>query len=133
MDIEDAAHLIAIRRRGNSLRLNHAPEGFFYAVTAMDRYGNESEPLQMAAPPSFTMPGSFLECDGKQLSLPPRDKALDADMLFVETLQGRAVAKFPYRGEKADVSNLPNGVYQLRAVDDKGVTHRLGFFAVRRD
>lgn len=85
MDIEDAAHLIAIRRQGNSLRLNHAPEGFFYAVTAMDRYGNESEPLQMAASPSFTMPGSFLECDGKQLSLPPRDKALDADMLFVET------------------------------------------------
>ena len=133
VDIEDAAHLIAIRRRGNSLRLNHAPEGFFYAVTAMDRYGNESEPLQMAAPPSFTMPQGFLECDGKQLSLPPRDKALDADMLFVETLQGRAVAKFPYRGEKADVTNLPNGVYQLRAVDDKGVTHRLGFFAVRRD
>lgn len=133
VDIEDAAHLIAIRRRGNSLRLNHAPEGFFYAVTAMDRYGNESEPLQMAVSPSFTMPGDFLECDGKQLSLPPRDKALDADMLFVETLQGRAVAKFPYRGEKADVSNLPNGVYQLRAVDDKGVTHRLGFFAVRKD
>ena len=133
VDIEDAAHLIAIRRQGNSLRLNHAPEGFFYAVTAMDRYGNESEPLQMAASPSFTMPGDFLECDGKQLSLPPRDKALDADMLFVETLQGRAVAKFPYRGEKADVTNLPNGVYQLRAVDDKGVTHRLGFFAVRRD
>lgn len=133
VDIEDAAHLIAIRRQGNSLRLNHAPEGFFYAVTAMDRYGNESEPLQMAASPSFTMPGDFLECDGKQLSLPPRDKALDADMLFVETLQGRAVAKFPYRGEKADVSNLPNGVYQLRAVDDKGVTHRLGFFAVRKD
>lgn len=133
VDIEDAAHLIAIRRRGNSLRLNHAPEGFFYAVTAMDRYGNESEPLQMAASPSFTMPGDFLECDGKQLSLPPRDKALDADMLFVETLQGRAVAKFPYRGEKADVSNLPNGVYQLRAVDDKGVTHRLGFFAVKRN
>lgn len=133
VDIEDAAHLIAIRRQGNSLRLNHAPEGFFYAVTAMDRYGNESEPLQMAASPSFTMPGDFLECDGKQLSLPPRDKALDADMLFVETLQGRAVAKFPYRGEKADVTNLPNGVYQLRAVDDKGVTHRLGFFAVRKD
>lgn len=133
VDIEDAAHLIAIRRRGNSLRLNHAPEGFFYAVTAMDRYGNESEPLQMAVSPSFTMPGDFLECDGKQLSLPPRDKALDADMLFVETLQGRAVAKFPYRGEKADVTNLPNGVYQLRAVDDKGVTHRLGFFAVRKD
>ena len=133
VDIEDAAHLIAIRRQGNSLRLNHAPEGFFYAVTAMDRYGNESEPLQMAASPSFTMPQGFLECDGKQLSLPPRDKALDADMLFVETLQGRAVAKFPYRGEKADVTNLPNGVYQLRAVDDKGVTHRLGFFAVRRD
>ena len=133
VDIEDAAHLIAIRRRGNSLRINHAPEGFFYAVTAMDRYGNESEPLQMAVSPSFSMPGDFLECDGKQLSLPPRDKALDADMLFVETLQGRAVAKFPYRGEKADVSNLPNGVYQLRAVDDKGVTHRLGFFAVRRD
>lgn len=133
VDIEDAAHLIAIRRQGNSLRLNQAPEGFFYAVTAMDRYGNESEPLQMAAPPSFTMPQGFLECDGKQLSFPPRDKALDADMLFVETLQGRAVAKFPYRGEKADVSNLPNGVYQLRAVDDKGVTHRLGFFAVKRD
>lgn len=133
VDIEDAAHLIAIRRQGNSLRLNHAPEGFFYAVTAMDRYGNESEPLQMAASPSFTMPGDFLECDGKQLSLPPRDKALDADMLFVETLQGRAVAKFPYRGEKADVTNLPNGVYQLRAVDDKGVTHRLGFFAVKRN
>ena len=132
VDIEDALNLVATRRMGNSLRIDHAPEGFFYAVTAMDRYGNESAPLQMPPPLAGNEEKGLLECDGRYLSLPRKDKALDADMLFVETLQGNVVGQFTYHGERLDISTIPDGVYQLRTVNSKGITHRLGFFAVRR-
>lgn len=132
VDIDNGAHLIAMRRRGNTLRIEQAPSGFFYAVTAMDRCGNESQPLQMPVPPAADGHQGYLECDGKLLKLPPKDKALDADMLFVETLQGKTIARRAYRGETVEVSALPEGVYQLKSVDEHGVAHRLGFFAISR-
>ena len=74
----------------------------------------------------------MLPCNGSQLQLPEKPATLDADMLIVQTLQGRAVMTIPYKGTTANVSRLPEGVYQLRSLNRRGITHRLGFFAIRR-
>ena len=45
VDINDSRNLIAVRQRNTSLRVNHGGKTFNYAITATDRYGNESRPL----------------------------------------------------------------------------------------
>ena len=44
VDTEDAHNLIATRHRGQSLHVPHNGHSLYYAVTATDRYGNESAP-----------------------------------------------------------------------------------------
>ena len=44
VDTDDPRNLIATRHRGQSLRVPHGGRGLFYAITAIDRYGNESAP-----------------------------------------------------------------------------------------
>ena len=44
--MNDARNLICTRHRGQSLSVPHKGRSLHYAVTATDRYGNESEALQ---------------------------------------------------------------------------------------
>lgn len=46
VDIQDPRNLIKSRHNGYAIELHFPTQGWHYAVTAMDRYGNESEPLQ---------------------------------------------------------------------------------------
>ena len=154
VDISDPRNLVATRltephitfsSAKNSLSLpHHSPfRPIYYAITALDRYGNESEPLQSHSFKSqqptvnyqlstlnSTLP--LLPCDGRQLTLPEKPATLDANTLAIETLQGTLVATRPWRGNKTDVSTLPEGFYQLRSLGRKGITHRLGFFQIKR-
>lgn len=130
VDVDDVRNLIAQRVRGNELLLNTDRE-CFYAVTAMDRYGNESTPLQsyqrgMAAT-------RMLKHDGRRLQLPKTSNELDADFVMIESLPGTVVATRPFRrGSAIDISTIPDGVYTLRSLNRKGITHRLGQFLIRR-
>lgn len=64
VDCSRAENIIAMKVRGNELKVpNMQPsDGFYFAVTAIDRYGNESEPRQMkitSVPPSDVRPGWY--------------------------------------------------------------------------
>ena len=48
VDTEDPRNLIATRHRGQSLQVPHHGHALYYAVTATDRYGNESASKQEA-------------------------------------------------------------------------------------
>ncbi|MBM6993278.1 MAG: family 10 glycosylhydrolase [Prevotella sp.] len=131
VDVSRAENLIAVRRTANSIAL--PTDGRYFAVTGMDRFGNESKALQshqMETAPRIDIP--LLACDGRRLTLPPKDHTLDAQLLTIETLQGSIVDTRTYQGKTIDVSRLPNGYYVLRSLGRKGVTHRLGFFQVKR-
>ena len=139
VDIDDARNIIATRLTDRYITLT--PKGnFFYAVTAVDRYGNESKPLQSVERemPSrrrgmnIAASADLLKCDGKRLTLPEKPSTLDAGAVCIETMQGKLVTSLPYVGKFADVSKVPEGFYQLRSVNKKGVTHRLGFFMIKR-
>ena len=108
------------------------PTGFFYAVTAVDRYGNESTPVRLKTNDSHpvSIPTRLLDNDGLWLSVPRQQ--LDADRLIVETLQGGKVRTFMYQ-EEINISHLPEGCYVLRSCNKKGVTHRLGHFFIKRN
>lgn len=135
VNTDDARNLTVVRLRKSSLIIPHDPTRY-YAVTAIDRYGNESTPLQERhTKPEMLetrITDRLLKCDGKTLSLPEKGSVLDAAFVTIETLQGHIVATRPYKGTTADVSSLPEGMYVLRSLGRKGVTHRLGYFVIRR-
>ncbi len=137
VDTEDARNLVAIRRQGRQLLVPN--DGCtYYAVTATDRYGNESRALQEDAPydEAETQCGStrLLRCDGKKVEVPNKAHFADTEYLLVESLQGIAVATLPYNGsaETINISALKNGMYQMRSLNRKGMSHRLGMFIIKR-
>ena len=135
VNTDDARNLTVVRLRKSSLIIPHDLTRH-YAVTATDRYGNESTPLQERHTnpdtPETRITDRLLKCDGKTLSLPEKGSVLDAAFVTIETLQGHIVATRLYNGTVADVSSLPEGMYVLRSLGRKGVTHRLGYFVIRR-
>lgn len=135
VNTDDACNLMMTRLQKTSIIIPRDPSRY-YAVTALDRYGNESKPLQekhvQNTAPATKLPDGLLKCDGKTLRLPEKSNVLDASFITIETLQGYIVATRPYKGSTTDVSRLPEGMYVLRSLGRKGVSHRLGHFIIRR-
>lgn len=137
VNTDDARNLIATRYRNEAViiprKKGAAP--LHYAVTATDRYGNESQPAATPAKAKTSFVASctaMLRNDGRTLQVPAKGKVLDADYLTIETLQGNIIAIRPYRGSGTDISDIPEGMYTLKSLGRKGVTHRLGHFTVKR-
>lgn len=135
INTDDACNLMMTRLQKTSIIIPRDPSRY-YAVTALDRYGNESKPLQekhvQNTAPATKLPDGLLKCDGKTLRLPEKSNVLDASFITIETLQGHIVTTRPYKGSTTDVSRLPEGMYVLRSLGRKGVSHRLGHFIIRR-
>lgn len=136
VDTKDARNLVAIRRQARSL-LIPSEKGRHYAVTATDRYGNESIALQEAYTADTSapqLPPDLLKCDGRILQVPNEVMLTDAQYLLVETMQGAAVATLPYKrlSTTVNITSIPNGIYHLRTLNRKGRSHRLGTFIVKR-
>lgn len=135
VNTDDACNLMMTRLQKTSIIIPRDPSRY-YAVTALNRYGNESKPLQekhlQITAPATKLPDGLLKCDGKTLRLPEKSNVLDASFITIETLQGHIVATRPYKGSTTDVSRLPEGMYVLRSLGRKGVSHRLGHFIIRR-
>lgn len=127
VDIHDARNLVAARLNTTTISVSTA--GRYFAVTAMDRYGNESQPLQSHTKQSLGAAG-LLSCHDGQLALPIKSHVLDAQWLVIDNLMGQQMMVLPYKGNQADVRSLSPGYYLLRSLGNKGISHRLGYFKV---
>jgi len=134
VNINDARNLISARMPYSSISL----PGHYrsVAITAMDRYGNESRPVKIipgggkgyshntVAPP-------LMQCDGRFLSL-QKDKLIDADLVMIKSMMGQVLYVKPYTSYM-DVRNVPDGMYRLYSLGKKKKnTHFLGFFQIKR-
>ncbi|MDO4196291.1 MAG: family 10 glycosylhydrolase [Prevotellaceae bacterium] len=137
VDINDPRNLMMQRIRNTSIQV--PLNGRYYAVTAMDRYGNESEPKQNHSIPvrhrqsgkSLTIDEKHLfKCDGKVLYL-GKTGINRRDIISIETLQGQSVAT-AFVSEMVDVRKLPEGIYVIRSLGKKKASHRLGYFMIER-
>lgn len=136
VDITCPRNLIATRVMGNSLQIASSGYEFNYAVTAVDRYGNESVPYgkkivkQSANLKTFKVNGNWLE-------LPAKPNTIDADYLLVKDMIGKTVTTLPWptpsavNDNRAYIANLKDGNYQLYTLSHKGIVHRLGFFKLK--
>lgn len=128
VDIANPKNIIATRLMGNSIQLKASGKDLNYAVTAVDRYGNESTPFTYGNGESKA---KLLKCNGILLTVPERDKSCDADMLLVKDMAGKNVSTI-YRSNEVSVYDLADGMYQLYSLDRRGTIHRIGFFKIKR-
>ena len=129
VDVTDAQNLIAMRYAKSRIVVSPRNAQMYFAVTSIDRYGNESQPLQTgkAAGGVKSELKMLAYSDGK-VSLPKSADATWGRVWVVETLQGQHVATLSSMADKLDVRSINDGVYVLRALNSKGVGHRLGIF-----
>jgi yngK protein len=129
VDVTDARNLIAMRYAKNRIVVSPRNAQMYFAVTSIDRYGNESQPVQTgkAAGGVKNELKMLAYSDGK-VSLPKSADATWGRVWVVETLQGQHVATLSSMADKLDVRSINDGVYVLRALNSKGVGHRLGVF-----
>ena len=135
-DTEDATQLIATRTTEHCLSVPHAKGArLSYAVTAVDRYGNEGKAIedQVKHHHAGASVQQKIECVSSEwIALPQKPNTLDAEYILLETLQGQIVSMHPYQGQRISISNLPDGIYRMKSLGNKGITHSMGIFAVKR-
>jgi hypothetical protein len=127
VDISRPENLVAWRLRDT--RINVPSAGLNYAVTAMDRFGQESEATQIQLNTAPEYNATIIpKSDGSPVALPQNDNPFDADFIIIETLMGQQMAVVPF-APRINVASLPDGIYQLRSLGSKGRNHRIGFFS----
>ena len=131
VDVTKAENLMAMRVTRTSILVPNNGR-MNYAVTAMNRYGQESTPAQllMNAGRRYAAP-TISRTDGRPVALPEKGATLDAEYVVIETMDGRQLEVRPY-ATLLKVDHLPNGIYQLRSLGRKGRNHRIGFFSIKR-
>ena len=129
VDVTDARNLIAMRYAKNRIVVSPRNAQMYFAVTSIDRYGNESQSLQTGKAAGGVKSELIMLAysDGK-VSLPKSADATWGRVWVVESLQGQHVATLSSMADKLDVRSINDGVYVLRALNSKGVGHRLGVF-----
>ena len=135
VDITDARNLVCARKLGETLvvQREETDAPLYFAVTSMDGYGNESKEVQSHREKMQELGTGLgkarrLQCDGNTVKVPIDEKICDFSYLLVETLQGQVVLVGNNDDKMLNVRNLKGGVYVLKTVNKKGVTHTLGTF-----
>ena len=142
VDINNSENIVATRIMASNLLV--PSQGLNYAVTAMDRYGQESTPVQLQlvansrpengdSPSAPTSEGAipFYTVSKTQgiFIMPPRPSNLDARFIMIENIQGKSISVQPYT-QQLSLADIPRGIYQLRSLGRKGRNHRLGILYV---
>ena len=160
VNTSDPRNILAVGLRNT---FTQVPSNQYYAVTAVDRYGNESQPIQMTPPAGWqprygsqgidnNMERGMHDSNGRssshrtnglcmiqeasnildltKVSTPFNLNARDA-VLAIETIQGKIVDTYAISAH-IDISNLPEGMYVVRTLHKKGVTHRICYLKVKR-
>ena len=132
VDINDARNLIARRITQPQLTLSSDDGQHYYAVTAIDRYGNESDAIQSLQTKRKSQV-EWLSNDGRNLQMPARDNTMEYDYLNITSMAGNVMTIRAMTDKIINIRTLPNGIYNLNAVDRKKRIRRIGQFMIKRD
>ncbi len=140
VDVRSADNLLMAAYRGNGIEIPQSNAVRHFAVTAVDRYGNESEARQSSDgsggaadyAPSCSMAMRMLECADGNVFLDGCDVSV-GQLVEVHSIVGNAL--LPRLVKKAggrnavDIASLPPGHYSLWLVNQKGYRHLIGKFS----
>ena len=134
VDINDPRNLVMARFQGTSF-VHQGAKHQYYAITAMDRFGNESVALQSVLDKEG-FKSRLLINDGKKITLPANINAMDIDYFCIESLQGNVIMKIYYvasNRKTLNIYSLKNGTYKLCAHSAKRkISHEIGYFFIKR-
>ena len=116
VDTENAHNLFATHLKDTTIT---GKEGYYYAVTSADRYGNESAPLALNHAPKSDNP---ILNQGNKLMLPSSE---DAQEVLICNSIGETISKVKYHPE-VSLELLPEGFYLAYALDKDGKKTLLG-------
>ena len=139
IDTDSPYDLVATRQRNNKLTIR-TTGNLYFAVTSVDRYGNESTPAYSYGQitdkpvmehkdiiPRILVPRKY----SNKISLPDKGHALDAECIMIKSITGVPLVVLPYKNASANLSKLAPGCYILYSLNHKGITHRLGFITIK--
>ena len=119
VDTENANHLFATSLRDTTLTVKASEGKRYYAVTASDRYGNESVPLALNTAPPMAIP---LLNQGNKLVLPTFS---DVQEVLICNAIGETVSQMKYHPE-ISLELLPEGFYLVYALKKDGEKKLIG-------
>lgn len=135
VDVNDNSNLIATRLMGNQVKIDTRliTSDMYFAVTAMDRYGNESSPTQANIQPKRVFPVvELLECNNNTVIIPAECDAPSNGVVAIKTLQNTIIVTRQYQNSVVNVGDIGDGMYSLYIINARGVAHCLGFFRMER-
>ena len=113
VDTNEAHHLLLTSLRDTTVILKPHQGRAYYAVTASDRYGNESTPLELNTAPQADLP---ILNRGNKLVLPPLEEV--QKVLICNTL-GEIISNVKYHSE-ISLEVLPEGFYLVYTLGKEG-------------
>lgn len=127
VDVGRPENMQACKLTGNEFQVDCLlPEGLlpYFAVTAMDRYGNESRPVFFNRPAKKkeTSCTGLLRLEGHRLLLPSKNKETS---FLVSDASERIVKSVPY-DTVWNIDDMKPGLYVVRSMEKKKRTHYLG-------
>ena len=134
VNIDDPRNIIAVKTSNTSLNIPQTEHTKYFAVTAIDRYGKESSPIQSCIGEEKErndIRQGLLRNQGNSVYLPSMPSTLDLEYIIFESATGCTIASCKYT-KPLNISNIPDGMYVIRSLSRKGKTHRLGWVFIKR-
>lgn len=133
VDINDPRNIIAAKTNATRITVPRTDRTRYFAVTAIDRYGKESAPLQSCTDGESAEPlrPGLLRNEGNTVEMPPVPSNLDIEYILFESATGCNITVKKYQ-KTVDVANVPDGMYIMRSISKKGKSHRLGWLFIKR-
>lgn len=99
--------------------------GIYFAVTAIDRFGNESLAAQLSTDLSDKqeVANRFLAHDSQTLFIPEQD----SPYIAIVDIYGRIISTSPCN-RQIRIGHLKEGIYQIRTLGRKGKSKNIGYF-----
>ena len=119
VDTNKAENLLQTYIRGNETSLEEGKGKRYFAITATDRYGNESEALALNKPSNKDIP--ILNC-GNSLALP---KLSEKSRIIICNSIGKIVMKSTYQ-ESISLATMNNGLYMVYELKPDGQRALIG-------
>ena len=122
VNINVPQNLVAARLLKSEYRDTKADRKYYYAITAVNRFGNESAPLQSVSGPKAEQ--SDVEYSLGQVILTP---VTNVRAVLINDLSGRTIKEVPY-STNIDVAELESGSYQVVYVTTDNRRQPAGIF-----
>ncbi len=134
VNTDNPQNLLFTRFGGTYIQFTNAAPNLHFAITSMNRFGEESMPLQEQKPQKLKS-ALMLTNNGTILTLPFISRQADINYYEVLSLQGQPVYRVRKKyimNNELDISMLSNGIYFLQGYAHKKKAHNFGTFLIRR-